>query len=111
MKSLTGMLPTAVRAAVNPTTRTATVISGHSCSSTRDATAGTVVSGFGTAVTALVSRRSARPSRSRTETVRLPGRSATSSRSSGWTGSAAWDTVPPPAVQETTCWAPVRRTW
>src|SRR5215469_12136138 len=110
MKSPTGRLPSAARAAVNPTTRTATVISDQSWRNSRAPIAGATISGFATAETVLVSRRSDRPSRSRTDTVRFPGLSATSSRSSGLAGSEDWDTAPPPAAHATTCWALVCRT-
>ena len=58
-------------------------------------------SAVGTAVTDFVSRRSVRPSRTRTWSIRLPGRSAMRSSSSGWVGSGACDTEPPPAAQVT----------
>src|SRR5580693_367343 len=110
MKSPTTRMPRATRAAVNPTIMIATVVSGQSWRKSGEAAAGTASAGLATAVTALVSRRSAMPSRSRTETIRVPGWAATSSRSSGCAGSAAWDTAPPPAAHATTRWPSERRT-
>ena len=64
----------------------------------------------GTAVTDLMPRSWVMPSRTRTVTVRLPGSSAVSSSSSGWDGSGAWDTAPPPADQPSTLRLPHGRT-
>src|SRR5262249_3259521 len=95
MKSAELRLPRASRAAANPMIRTATTTSPHQFRSARIVGAGGGVMS-GTAVTDLVPRRSAIPSRTRTLTIRSPGWSAIRSSSPGWAGSGDCAAEAPP---------------
>ena len=110
MKSAEVRLPRAASAPANPTINTATATSPHPCKNSRSVKGGAGAVTSATAVTGLVARRSAMPSRARTMTVRLPGRSAIRSSSSGWAGSGDCDTEPPPTAHDTTLQLPEGRT-
>src|SRR5947209_6343484 len=75
MKSEEDRLPSASRDAAKPVISTATATSPHPFRNSRSVNGGGAITS-GTAVTALVPRRSVIPSRTRTMIVRLPGRSA-----------------------------------
>jgi hypothetical protein len=102
MKSADVKLPRATRAPANPITRIAITARDQPCRNSRSVKGGAGGGTSAAAMTVFVARRSARPLRTRTMTVRLPGWSAISSSSSGWSGSGDCDTAPPPTAHDTT---------